>query len=600
MDYILSWGRFRGVASGDVHNDGFTDLLITSKQGVALYANVGGKKFVKQHIPIEQLNELHSVNAALVDLDNDGWLDVVVASHGSGNYVAHNDNGRFSPDGFAELPNWDSAFLTGAMGFGDIDNDGDLDAVFGNFGYGSIGITKDQDDLEGMASSRDVVLMNVENVFTAKPYSSVSGDTMSTLLFDLNDDGNLDLISANDFSPPDLYMLGDGTGSFSPMTSEDGIIPFSGSSTMSVVAADVDNNLIPEIFVAQISGRAGRAQLDMLEVEPRVCAELKGTNYLEPCERLMNIQADFLEARKTQNMDVCLNTDEEFQDDCVALMLLLSATRWNNDPSLCEMYSEEWAPMSLACKDIMGPREKFSESDMHLSIPQQGGGNALFFKRDDGSYEDRAEAHGLKVGGWSWNSRFADVDNDEWLDVYIVNGDFASSTREANFFYLGGEGGVFRDATVELGFDSHLETASYTYVDIENDGDLDIVSVPEFGPVLVYRNNSSDRKSIAVELRDAKGNSYGIGSSVTVRYGPDGERQQIRNIDMSGGFVSFDAAIAHFGLGDFDEVQTIEIKWSTGERNILQGPFAAGSKYTITRQNLVQDENAMVSISGAH
>ena len=53
---------------------------------------------------------------------------------------------------------------------------------------------------------------------------------------------------------------------------------------------------------------------------------------------------------------------------------------------------------------------------------------------------------------------------------------------------------TFRDATVELGFDFHLETASYTYVDIENDGDLDIVSVPEFGPVLVYRINSSIRQ----------------------------------------------------------------------------------------------------------
>src|SRR5262249_21621784 len=64
--------QFRGIASGDVHNDGWVDLLLTSDTGLSLYANRQGKGFVLQQIDIPALKDFYVVNAALVDLDNDG------------------------------------------------------------------------------------------------------------------------------------------------------------------------------------------------------------------------------------------------------------------------------------------------------------------------------------------------------------------------------------------------------------------------------------------------------------------------------------------------------------------------------------------------
>jgi hypothetical protein len=79
------------------------------------------------------------------------------------------------------------------------------------------------------------------------------------------------------------------------------------------------------------------------------------------------------------------------------------------------------------------------------------------------------------------------------------------------------------------------------------------------------------------------GNRFGVGSRIIVHYGPGEGRQQMREIQASGGFVSFDAPIAYFGLGDFDRVSRMEIVWSTGEHSEIRGDFLAGARYIFRR-----------------
>ena len=102
---------------------------------------------------------------------------------------------------------------------------------------------------------------------------------------------------------------------------------------------------------------------------------------------------------------------------------------------------------------------------------------------------------------------------------------------------------------MQVAFGDCFATSGYSYIDMDNDGDLDIVSIPEVGPVYVYRNNLQSGNAMFVELTDYEGNRFGIGSTITIHYGPSGERHQMREIETRGGFVSFDAPIAHFGLG---------------------------------------------------
>ena len=122
----------------------------------------------------------------------------------------------------------------------------------------------------------------------------------------------------------------------------------------------------------------------------------------------------------------------------------------------------------------------------------------------------------------------------------------------------------------------------YVYIDIEGDGDLDIISVPAHGDLIVFENNSSKFNSIKVSILDGAGNSHGIGSKVFIT-NEARDSTQMREIQSGGGFRSFDELVAHFGLGEQTEISQIRISWSTGEQTVINGPLQSGHHYYILR-----------------
>jgi hypothetical protein len=75
----------------------------------------------------------------------------------------------------------------------------------------------------------------------------------------------------------------------------------------------------------------------------------------------------------------------------------------------------------------------------------------------------------------------------------------------------------------------------------------------------------------------------GIGTTFTIHYGPDGNRHQLRELKASGGYLSFDEPIAHFGLGEYDSVERLEVRWSTGSKTVFRGLFEEGHLYSLDR-----------------
>ena len=203
-------------------------------------------------------------------------------------------------------------------------------------------------------------------------------------------------------------------------------------------------------------------------------------------------------------------------------------------------------------------------------------GNVLLRISEDGKFVEDTEFWGLDYTYWSWNARFADLDLDGFQDLYVANGSFQELLLTPNLLYLNRRGsGLERVADSEAG--DFFPTSNYTYLDFDNDGDLDIVTAPPNGALRLFRNQA--RNGVVVfQLRDLQGPV--IGATLTVS---SGAGNQFRELKASGGFNSFDAPLVHFGLGELKKLKALKIRWSDGRRTDLSFPFETGYLYRIER-----------------
>jgi len=482
---IYGWGA--GIATGDVHNDGWADVLIAldpTAYGLALYANVNGERFVRQDIPIPSIDRLSVANAALVDLNDDGWLDIVLTSDGAGNSVIYNQNGDFLEANIHALPSNDDGTSVSAT-FGDIDRDGDLDAVLGYW----------TDGIGTRPKSSSLILRQRKGGFDVDRLDEDLGGTFSALFSDYNGDGALDLVLGNDFPHvSDVYYFGDNKGGLRQVTRQDGLIPQTGQSTMSVATGDLDNDLAPEMYVAQIARGTGTGFRALTVEPPEVCAGLADRDAQATCLEQTEISGKAMLSLRRRNALGCLEIrDPILRQECIVLAIMGSAARSRTD-EFCDLIPTRISTVADLCFNFGSVPRGFRPTAKPDSIPQIQRRNVLLVRRPDGSFEDRAIEAGVEIGGWSWNAKFADLDNDGLKDLYVANGWTSRRSNETNLFYRNLGGLRFSNDTFDYGLADYWVTGAYSYVDFDNDGDLDIISLPVGGPVRVFVNRGRRRQ----------------------------------------------------------------------------------------------------------
>jgi hypothetical protein len=204
--------------------------------------------------------------------------------------------------------------------------------------------------------------------------------------------------------------------------------------------------------------------------------------------------------------------------------------------------------------------------------------NTIFWNRQ-GSLEDLGERSGLHVHRWElgWGLLFEDLDQDGWHDLALVNGHIYPQVEELRLpddryaqpmrFFRGQEGGLrFEEVTPDPGWDpGRASRRALVSVDLDNDGDRDLVTLRHRGGVQVLRNESS-KHWLSVELEGSTGNRDGIGSRVRV---------------LAGGRVRWAFAAPHqgfqgtvdprlnFGLGEVAEVESVQVYWASGKLSEL-------------------------------
>ena len=226
---------------GDVNNDGLLDLGVTGSErdAVDIFLGDGSGRFSLapgSHSVVSASAEFNTHGLQLVDLNEDGKLDIITTSNQQNIFHTMFGNGRggFSPGPAANFPAGQGRY---AFAFGDLDGDGHLDAVIasGNNEFGEPG--------------RVIVLGgDGKGAFKISSETSVPTGPRYVTLGDVNGDGRLDIVLSHGSNKLSI-LLSQGGGKFAPSP---GLSYDLGRNVWAVAVADVNQDKSNDLVVATV------------------------------------------------------------------------------------------------------------------------------------------------------------------------------------------------------------------------------------------------------------------------------------------------------------------------------------------------------------
>jgi len=506
---------------------------VPEQQPVPLFHEVSAARGIDfvHHVTADgqyRIAEIIGPGCAAFDANGDGRVDLLFADSGDGPgagrpnrlYVQQQD-GSFV-DGTAASGLGDPGFGTG-FAVADVDNDGDLDVFVGNWGSDALYVN------DGGRFSRSAVLGPPEGLTTSAAF----------LDFDL--DGHLDLFVTHyvvplavescdggrsrirDYCVPAVYPpAGDtlyrnrGDGTFEDVTIRAGIGD-KRAPGLAVTVDDLDEDGRPDIYVAN-DGRANHAWINA--------------------------------------------GDGTFHDVAVQ-----SGLAYNG-------LGAAEASMGIATGDVDGDGER----DLVLSH-LRGETNTVYRRLGSVGYEDasgRSGVAGPSVPHTGWGIALFDIECDGDLDLAVANGAVGRTRRgqapgptpweryaEQDHVLLNDGAGSF--SIVESGLDGVVGVGrALVPVDLDRDGDMDLVITNIAGHVQVYENVAPRRGQwLRVRCIDPGLRRDAYGARVEVRAGG---ATLVRTIAPASSYLSSGEAAAQFGLGDAVAVDEVTVVWPGGDR----------------------------------
>ncbi len=281
----------------------------------------------------------------------------------------------------------------------------------------------------------------------------------------------------------------------------------------------------------------------------------------------------------------------------------------NNDGFLDLMVGDMSATSHFRQKLNMGGMSDASWF-LQFGSPRQYMRNALFLNTGMGKFMEAAFMTGMESTDWTWSTRFADLNNDGKLDVYVTNGHARDTmnadlvnelqrlkdagkleetlalnqripaARKPNKAFLNNGELDFEDVSQQWGLDLEGISHGVAFADFDNDGDLDFIVNNLYEQASIYRNRSSEGNRITVDLRSQTNNVFAIGTKVEIWH--DGQ-YQMRELTPVRGYLSSDNPVLHFGLGNSQAIDRMRITWPDG--NVQEVKDQIGNRhYRIVEQ----------------
>lgn len=519
FDYFLNGG---GVSVGDINNDGLTDIFFTGNDVPnKLFLNEGNLKFKDVSETALPKSNRWSTGANMVDVNNDGLLDIYVCSSGIEEADNRLANQLLINNG--DLTFTDKAKEYGVAGnsksvhssFFDYDNDGDLDLWLNNHMDFDGNINKFFQDKKKSHNERSkyrsILYKNENNKFIdITEQAGVSRESVSLGLstVDFNDDGFIDVYVSNDYEIPDYYFINNGDGTFSEKSNEK--IGHTSFYSMGIDAADINNDGL----------------LDMVAVDMTPQDHVRNKTLMASMD---SKKFKYLYDQKGLTKAYMFNTvqigrgDGEFSE--VGNFMGTGQTEWS------------WAPL-LADFDNDGFK------DLYIT-------NGYLRDTKDNDFKRKVNEFKAQNGNvWS----------DEIFDYFMK---IIKSSPVKNRIFKN-QKGRFKDVSSDWSNLQSTFSNGAAYADFDNDGDLDIVINNLSQQATLLENKSSGNNFLKVKLES---NGELVDNS-TISLLSDAGLQSV-SYTFSRGFQSSVEPIAHFGLGDSNSINGIKVKWPDGSNEMF-------------------------------
>lgn len=551
-----------GVAAGDVDGDGLCDLYFCGLDTAnRLYRNVGNWKFedITERAGVGCTN-LDATGTALVDLDGDGTLDLIVNSVGGGTHIFLNDGKAHFTESKEALNASRGAM---SLAVADYDGDGWLDLYIANYRASTIADSDVRFNVRMIDGKLAVAGIN------NRPLTDP--EWTNRFIFQLTDDGKGTVkFAKEELGEADTLYRNRGKGSFQQVSWTDGTFldedskplilpPFDWG--LSVMFHDLNNDGKPDLYVCNDFKTPDRIWINA------------GNGRFRAIGRLAIRQLSF----SSMGVDVADIDGDGFDDLFAGEMLSRDHRR------------------RLAQKTTLKPEALPPGA---IENRPQYARNTLFLNRADGTFAEIAQYAGVEASEWSWTPIFMDVDLDGRPDLLIANGfardsmnvdaldasDRASmgqavsaqatfqrrrlfprlATPNCAFRNLGNL--KFAEVSHAWGFDTAVISQGMALADLDNDGDMDVV-VNNFNTAAgVYRNDAASPR-IAVALKGLPHNTRGIGARIRVYGGP--VPLQSQEMICGGRYLSSDQPMRVFAAGSLTNRLRIEVAWPSGKQSVV-------------------------------
>lgn len=203
-------------------------------------------------------------------------------------------------------------------------------------------------------------------------------------------------------------------------------------------------------------------------------------------------------------------------------------------------------------------------------------------------FVDVADQRGLgqiALRSVGWGTEFVDLDGDGWLDLVVANGstfetaDVPKRLRpERSFVFWNAKGEHFHDlAPMVEGLSQPQVARGLALADYDNDGDVDLLFVRRHAGPLLLRNEMQRGNWLVLRLRAERPPFEPLGASVVAYVDGVALRRGVGGAS----YLSQSSRVVHFGLGDANEVDAVEVRWPDGRRERF-GKLAANAMWELT------------------